>query len=525
MNETVAPSIVIEERSGVPLRVYAERAASIAELLARATAAVPTQTALIEHDETGARVESVTYEELADRVATFAGGLMRDHGVTAGARVGLLHGNGIDWAVAFLGVVHLGAIAVPLNTRWTVNELSYVVGDSEPALLICDEAHAQRVRELQAPSVAAGAIAGDAVATQVADEEAPAAIFYTSGTTGRSKGAVMRHRNFVHNAITVRLLHCLPCGVRSLIMVPLYHVTGCNTQLIAGLELRATTSVIPAFKAETSLSVIAQDRIQATIGAPAMYWLWLVNPSRDRYDLSSLTHALYGGAPMPPELLRQLREALPGVALGNGYGLTETSSIATYLPDEETDERPDSVGRPAPVVEIRAVDLDGRDVPTGEAGELVIRGPNVISEYWRKPAESAAALREGWLHTGDIGRIDSDGFVYVLDRIKDMINRGGEKIYSAEVENVLYRHPAVLEAAVFGVPDEVFGESVAARVVPKPGATVEAEEIRTFCATLLASYKVPKTITVTVDPLPRNAAGKILKSAIREDAITEAPHA
>jgi acyl-CoA synthetase (AMP-forming)/AMP-acid ligase II len=246
-----------------------------------------------------------------------------------------------------------------------------------------------------------------------------------------------------------------------------------------------------------------------------MHWLLLVNPRFKETDVSTVENVVYGGAPCPPELVRNLKNAFPRARLGNGFGLTETSSISTFLPHELCEQKPDSVGPPAPVVETKIVDDSGDDLPAGAVGEIWIKGPNIVAGYWRKPEATAESFTDGWLHSGDVGKLDEDRCLYVLDRKKDMIIRGGENIYCVEVENAIYAHPKVLEAAVVGVPDEVFGEQVKAVVVPKPGQDLTEEDLKRWMNEHLADYKRPKYWVIQTGPLPRNPAGKVLKPALR----------
>jgi long-chain acyl-CoA synthetase len=449
--------------------------------------------------------ERVTYRQLWDRAARVAGGL-RAAGVQPGDRVANRLGNGNDWVLAFWGTLLAGAVVVPVNTRFAEPEVRYVLEDSGASFV-----------------VEPGSPLPDGEPLEVTDQAHTdlAGIFYTSGTTGFPKGAMTTHENFLSNVET-----CLRCvGVdreapqSTLISVPLFHVTGCNSQLLVALAIGGTSVVMPAFEVGGFLRAIADERITMLTTVPAIYWLALQQPAFADTDVSSVQTLSYGGAPIAPELVHRLQQAFPGARLGNGFGLTETSSVSTYLPHEDAAEHADSVGYPAPVVDVR---VENPDPDTG-VGELLIRGPNVVAGYWRKPEQTAETFVDGWLHSGDLARTDDEGRVYIVDRKKDMINRGGENVYCVEVENALAAHPAVGEVAVVGVPDSMMGEKVGAVVVPLPGAEVDPAELVAFARRHLADFKVPQYVVVRDQPLPRNPGGKVLKPPLREQ--TEWPAA
>jgi acyl-CoA synthetase (AMP-forming)/AMP-acid ligase II len=387
-----------------------------------------------------------------------------------------------------------------VNTRFAEPEVAYVVEDSGAAYV-----------------VEPGATLPDGDPLTVVDQQHQdlAGIFYTSGTTGFPKGAMTTHENFLSNVETC--LRCLSLDrtaeLSTLISVPLFHVTGCNSQLLVVTAVGGTSVIMPAFEVTTFLRAIAEERISVLTTVPAIYWLALQHPDFAGTDVSSVRSLSYGGAPIAPDLVHRISAGFPSARVGNGFGLTETSSVSTYLPHEDAAEHADSVGYPAPVVDVRLADPD----PDTGVGELLIRGPHVVAGYWRKPEQTAEAFAGGWLHSGDLARIDEDGRVYVVDRKKDMINRGGENVYSVEVENALAAHPAVGEVAVVGVPDPVMGEKVGAVVVPRPGMTLEPAELAEFARERLADFKVPQYLVVRSEPLPRNPGGKVLKPPLREE--------
>jgi long-chain acyl-CoA synthetase len=438
--------------------------------------------------------ESVTYSELRDRAARVAGGL-RSCGVDRGDRVAIRLPNGLDWCVAFFGVQLAGAIAVPVNMRFSEPEVEYVIDDSGSRFVFLT---GQPLPD------------GSAFAVEHLAPDDVSAIFYTSGTTGFPKGAMITHRNFLANMETCRRVGLIPPGpVRNLVSVPLFHVTGCNSQLLPTCEAGGTTVIMPAFQVQEFLKAIESERIDVLASVPAIYWLAINQANFSDFDMRSVRRLMYGGAPTPPDLIARILDAFPNARVSNSYGLTETSSIATFLPAKYSVSRPESVGIAAPVVDLKLADVNG------DVGELLIRGSNVVPGYWRKPEATAETFAGKWLRTGDLARLDSEGFVQIVDRKKDMVNRGGENVYCVEVESALAAHSSVFEVAVMGVPDAMMGEKVGAIVVPKPGGTIDIAEVIEFASTRLADFKVPQYMVIQTDFLPRNPGGKILKKALR----------
>jgi acyl-CoA synthetase (AMP-forming)/AMP-acid ligase II len=480
------------ERGADGIARYVDRPRSLAAML-RATADA--------HGDVEAIVElggpRLSYRELWDRSARVAGGL-RAEGVAPGDRVAIRLGNGADWVLAFFGAQLAGAVVVPVNTRFAEEEVSYVLEDSGASFAITGEL----------PD-------GEPYVHADAGPDDLAGIFYTSGTTGFPKGAMTTHANFLSNTETARRVIGLPDdpGLRQLVSVPLFHVTGCNSQLLVACETAGTTVIMPAFEVNAFLDAIVDERIDLLTSVPAIYWLAISQPRFAELDTARVRWLSYGGAPIAPELVRRIKEAFPSARVGNGFGLTECASIATYLPHEYAESRPETVGFAAPVVDVQVADPD----PDTGAGELLIRGPNVCAGYWNKPEQSAETFVDGWLHTGDVARIDDEGFVAIVDRMKDMINRGGENVYCVEVENALAAHPAVYEVAVVGVPDEMMGEKVGAVLVPRPGTELDTGDVIAFAREHLADFKVPQYVAVRDEPLPRNPGGKILKPTLREE--------
>ena len=439
----------------------------------------------------------LTYRELWDAAARVAGGL-RDAGVGPGDRVALRLPNGAAWVVAFLGCQLARAVAVPVNTRFSDAEVDYVVADSGARVVIAGDALPSGE-----PCWADGATVDDL-----------AAIFYTSGTTGFPKGAMLPHSCFLATCENrVRVTGTAgETGLRNLVSVPLFHVTGCCSQLMFTLWSGGTTVIMPSFAVQPFLHALVDERINIATSVPAIWWLAINQPNFAEFDTGGLRHLSYGGAPMAPELVGRVREAFPNARLGNGFGLTETTAIATFLPDEWCARRPETVGFPAPVTEVELFEPD----PATGVGELLVRGQNVVAGYWNAPQRTAETFVDGWLHTGDLARIDDDGFVQIVDRLKDMVNRGGENVYCVEVENALVQHPDVFEVAVLGVPDPMMGEKVGAVIVPRPGSSPDPAAIRSWALREIADFKVPQFIVVRDDPLPRNAGGKVLKPTLRD---------
>ena len=498
------------------VRCFAERPHSLHELFLQAIHRSGDAEALVCNDD------RLTYRALEGRVGRVAQGFL-ERGIEPGDRVALLLGNRLEFVVALLAAARIGAIAVPLNVREQKPELAYVLDHCGPALLIHETDLEERLPPLEQrisiadfPSLYAQA---SAPAVQV-PEERTAAILYTSGTTGRPKGAMLSHLGIVHSAMHFERHMQLGPAERSIAAVPLSHVTGLVALIASMLRCAGTLVVLPEFKAPQFLAVAARERITHTVMVPAMYNLCLLQPDFGRHDLSAWRIGGYGGAPMPLPTIARLAESLPALCLMNAYGATETTSPATLMAAADTALHSDSVGRVVPCGEIAVMDDAGREVAPGETGELWIRGPMVVRGYWNDPAATAREFTAGFWHSGDIGSVDAQGFVRVLDRKKDMINRGGYKVYCAEVESTLLGYPGVVEAAVVAVPCSVLGERVHAFVTVKE--QVKQEILQSYCAAHLSDYKVPETFTLRTDPLPRNANGKVLKRQLRELLMSSA---
>ena len=506
--------------------------------------------------------ERITFEAFARAVLALAAQLTAD-GVVKGDRVAIVMRNIPEWPVAFFAAQLCGAIVTPLNAWWTGAELEYGLVDSGAKLLLVDaerlarltehlpacrdltriyvtrsdeEAGNPLVRRLEdvigTPDTWAELPAGTMPAVAICPED-DATIFYTSGTTGKPKGALGTHRNIVSNIMASGL-----SGARTylrrgemppapdpaapqkgtLLSVPFFHATGCHAVLSPSLFAGAKLVMMRKWDPETAMALIERERLSSCGGVPTIAWQIIEHPNRHKYDLSSLESVAYGGAPSAPELVRQIKSQFKGASAGNGWGMTETSATFTHHMGEDYQNRPDSAGPPVPVCDVKITDPadPSRELPAGEVGELWGRGPNIVKEYWRKPGPSAETFVDGWVRTGDLARVDDEGFVFIIDRAKDMLIRGGENIYCVEVENALYDHPAVMDAAIVARPHHSLGEEPAAVVTLKDGGHATADELRAFVAARLAGFKVPVEVRFWTGPLPRNANGKILKSELKK---------
>jgi long-chain acyl-CoA synthetase len=503
--------------------------------------------------------ERVTYDAFRRAAMAFAHTLI-EHGVAKGDRVALIMRNQPEWPVAFYGAALAGAVATPLNAWWSAAELAFAIKQSGATVAIFDEDRLRRVHDvlpactgvrLRFVSRFVGALPEGVIALEsilgrsddwgrlpeageppvsVAPEDR-ATLFYTSGTSGIAKGALATHR-----AVTTPVFATLLSQARAflrrgeappapdpnaeqkryLLAIPLFHVTGCFSALNIAIALGGMLILLRKWDPEQAMALIERERATSIGGVPTIAWQILEHPMRHKYDLSSVNAISYGGAPAATELVRRLRQAFPSAQIGCGWGMTETCATFTHHVGEDYEHRPDSCGPATPVAEMKIVDAAGQPLPIGAIGELWVRGPRVIEGYWAMPEMDAATFEDRWLKTGDLAHLDSEGFCSIVDRAKDVIIRGGENIYAAEVENILYGHPAIMDAALIPIPHSILGEEAGAVVTVKPGAHTTEDDLKAFVRRHLAAFKIPARVLMHDAPLPRNANGKILKAALRE---------
>lgn len=474
-------------------------------------------------DRAALRLEDavVSYRTL-DQDSAHMAGLLDSRGVKPGDRVAIMLPNVPEFALAYFGVLRAGGIVVPMNPLLKSREVAYYLGDSGARLLFAwhtfaDEARAgAQQAEAEVVVVRAGAfdslLASAPSVEDVADlhEDDTAVILYTSGTTGQPKGAELTHANLTRNCDIAGELVQLTADDVIFGGLPLFHAFGQTCTLNAAVGSGACLTLLPRFDAGKALGILGEHGVTVFAGVPTVFGRLVREPDRDAYPVSRLRVSLTGGAAMPVQVLHDFQTAFDCVVL-EGYGLSETSPIASFN-TLRAGPKPGSVGTPIRGVEMRVV-ANGTEVPQGESGEIAIRGHNVMKRYWQRPEETAAAIRDGWLYTGDIGRVDQDGYFWIIGRTKDVIIRGGYNVYPREVEDVLYEHPAVADAAVIGLPNSDLGEEVGAAVVLKPGARTTAEELREYVKHQVAAYKYPRKVWIT-DALPKGPTGKILKRQI-----------
>ena len=506
---------------------FADRPRSVHEMLAQAVQRNPDGDALV------CGADRLSYRELQERSARVAAGLIA-RGVRSGDRVALLLGNRIEFVVTLFAAARIGAITVPISIREQTPGLAYMLGhcaavllvhetDLAPLLPAAADVPALRSRvsidacERSEPFVA---LLGHGTVSEPAAvaEEDTVVIMYTSGTTGRPKGAMLTHLGIAHSSMHYQIAMGLGPQDSSIAAVPLSHVTGLVALITTLVRCAGKLVIMPAFKAADFLPLAAREGMTHTLLVPAMYKLCLLQPDFSRHDLSRWRVGAYGGAPMPLATIETLARTVPSLTLMNCYGATETTSPTTLMPAGCTAAHLDTVGTTLACAEVRVMDDDGREVGAGANGEIWIKGPMVVRGYWNNPEATAENLTGGFWHSGDIGSLDAEGYVHVVDRMKDMINRGGYKIYTIEVENALYAHPGVQECAVVAKPCPVLGERVHAFVALRDAA-VGAEDLTAFCRPRLSDYKLPESYTLSLTPLPRNANGKLMKRAMRDQLM------
>ncbi|MEM1147320.1 MAG: class I adenylate-forming enzyme family protein [Pseudomonadota bacterium] len=542
------------EIDGVSMKIYVDAPPTIRAILQMSEIEFGARDYLVYENE------RVTYADFARAVEHFAKILTEQFGVAKGDRVAVIMRNYPEWPVPFFAALAIGAIATPMNSWWTGDELKYGLEDSGAKVAVVDPQILERIRgtldalpALKSVIVARGTETGsdprissmDSLIGLVSswsslakiglpdvnlEPDDDATIMYTSGTTGRPKGALATHRAIISN-----MLNSLTCVMRmylrrgemppepdpevqnsTLLAIPFFHATGAFAILIPTM-LRGD-KIVSMFKwdAGEALPIIEREKITNVGGVPAIAWQLLEHPDRDKYDLSSIAVISYGGAPSAPELVTTIKKRFPEAAPGNGWGMTETCATSSVNVGEDYVNRPDSAGAPPGAVEYKIVSPDGEVLPPGEVGELWCKGPMNCKAYWNKPGATASTFIDGWVVTGDLARLDEEGFLYLVDRAKDMLIRGGENIYCIEVESALYDHPAVMDASVVGIPHKILGQEVGAVVQVKPGTDVSEDDLREHVRNQIAAFKVPVEIQFQDEPLPRNANGKILKPVLRD---------
>jgi long-chain acyl-CoA synthetase len=481
---------------------------------------------------------SFSHSELQDRVARLAAALQR-LGVAPGERVAILAANGAAYVESYFSVLWAGGVVVPVNSRFALPEMIEQIADAEPSLLISDANFLDTAVQLAKACPSLRCVIADAprsglpsvhayedliADTPPCDDEGRggedlACLFYTGGTTGRAKGVMLSHRNLWVNAVVTAMAFGFDEHTVALHAGPLFHL-GAGARVYTTSIMGGRHVVIPRFTPADVLEAISRHKVTVATFVPTMLGMILQSSDLDRYDLSSLKMITYGASPMPEPVLQECLRRFPNIRFGQSYGMTELSPVATILtPDDHLPSAPRhrlrSAGRPIVSAEVKIAGADDREMPHGEVGEILVRGPMVMMGYWRQPELTAQTLRGGWMHTGDSGSFDADGYLYISDRIKDMIISGGENVYSIEVENAIAAHPEVAQCAVIGIPHPKWGETVHAVVVRKPGATLTAEDLTAFCRSAIADYKVPRSIDFRDDPLPLSSVNKVNKTALR----------
>jgi long-chain acyl-CoA synthetase len=484
-----------------------------------------TDTTRVHAGRVAVRVDNaaMTYRALDEASARVAG-LLRERGLRPGDRVGIMMPNVAEVPVVYYGVLRAGGVAVPMNPLLKRREVAYYLDDSGAGLIFawhaCADEAGAGAAQARAELITVddtgfpGLLASAAAAGEVTDRGSgdTAVILYTSGTTGQPKGAELTHGNLISNTDVARA-DIVRAGPEDVIFggLPLFHVFGQTVALNVAVASGACLTLLPRFDPAHALRIIAGHRVTVFEGVPTMYVALLHQPDRADYDVSTLRMCISGGAALPVEVLRGFEDAF-GATVLEGYGLSETSPVASFNhPGRE--RKPGSIGTPIRGVQMRVVDGSDHEVAPGEVGEIVIRGPNVMKGYWHRPEATAEAIRDGWFHSGDLARVDDDGYFYIVDRKKDLIIRGGYNVYPREIEEVLYEHPAVAEAAVIGLPHPALGEEVAAAVALRPGAAISAGELRDYVKSEVAAYKYPRHVWI-VDALPKGPTGKIQKRDI-----------
>ena len=531
---------------GVPTKVFTGTPPNIRWLFA--AAAARTDDFIVFEDERW------PMPRVIELIGQIGHALVNDLGVTNGDRVAIAMRNYPEWIAAFAAITSVGAVAVPMNAWWQTDEMVFALDDSDSKIVIADADRLDRLRTATPGSVTAKVVTvrenaepqpddpfevialedlltpGGTLPDVEIDPDDDVTILYTSGTTGNPKGAVSTHRAVLSSLMAFAARGAVnaarepsdpdPDKPQAAVMlpVPLFHVTGLVPVMLGAFVGGSKLVMTYKWDPDRALELIERERVTSFVGVPTMSWDLLEAATFDERDTSSLLSVGGGGAPMPPELVKRIEDNFSKGRPSLGYGMTETNAYGPGNAGDDFLAHPTSTGRAVPLMDLRVTDPIGNVLAEGETGEIWFRGPMLIRGYWNRPDATADTIVDGWLRSGDIGRIDDEGFVYVSDRAKDMVLRGGENIYSAEVEAAIYEHPAVYEAAVYGLPHERLGEELACHVMVRPGETLDVAELQQFVGERLANFKVPSQVTIVTEQLPRNASGKILKRELR-DAI------
>ena len=500
------------------------------------------------------RNRRLTFTDVLRQAAVLGASLSQKYGVNKGDRVAIAMRNSPEWCISFMAVTSIGAVAVPMNSWWQGEELAYGLQECDASLLIVDDARYQRLASWL-PESGLKVIGLDLEGNGLPDDvdrlddlltdtteaglssieispEDPAMILFTSGSTGQPRGVLSTHRNVVSALGTWLIIGSAVAALNGtleqapdiqpaiLLTVPLFHVTGLNSMFLLSLGIGRKIVMMHKWNVEAALETIESERVTHFNGVPTMSMELMNHPRRGDYDVSSLVEIASGGAARPADHVKALFEQFPGAYPSAGYGLTETNAVGCIIGQEDYADRPRSVGQPTPpLVEVRIINESGDELPQGESGEICLRSPALAAGYLNQPQITAEAFVDGWFRTGDVGYIDEEGFVYIVDRIKDIIIRGGENISCSEVEEAMYTHPDIAEAAVFSLPDERLGEIVGAAVSIRSGCDLDAQQVKEFLADRLAAFKIPLHIGVQTDSLPRIASGKISKKDVRSEFI------
>lgn len=512
------------------IKVYRDRPKNVVEILAKSVANFKEKPAIVTEER------ALTYKELDKYSTVIAANLQKEYSVKKGDRVATIVGNRYHFPLVVFACMKLGAIMVPINVKLSADEMEYIIDHSKASVIISEYKYLSTLEKVKILNpnclpfkeqifVIDGEDTFSKLLTEKnqldfvnVDELDPAFILYTSGTTGHPKGAVLSHINIIHSLINYNITFKTDNSDKTLIAVPMFHVTGLVGQLLHMIYIGGTAYSMERYQNNKYIEQTLQNRINFLFNVPTIFIMMSTIEEFRNNSFEFVTKVAFGGSPIYHQTYNLLKEAFPNAVLHNAYGATETTSPATLMPSVYPDSKVTSVGKAVPVADIKIINNNGQECKPGEVGELYIKGPMVIKEYWNNQEANNNSFTDGYWHSGDIGTVDEDGFFYILDRKKDMINRGGEKVFSIEVEDVLKKHELIQEAAVIGIPDPVFGEKVKAFIVSNQLTVEDIPEIKDHCLQHLAKFKVPEEYEF-IDEMPRNASGKILKNSLKERSL------